>query len=101
MGVGELGNELEIVGEEGSSILQRRQDEYALVPDEGLVARGYGVQVDVLDRGRFDLERLMVVEDDGCLHVSIPYSMFVRRHLHGGLIRTPAANTRTRSAKGF
>jgi hypothetical protein len=68
----ELGDELEIVLQKGSSILQRRKDQYSFVSNDSLWARGNRVQVDMLNRGGVDFERLVVVEEDGRLHVRIP-----------------------------
>lgn len=68
----ELGDELEVVLQKGSCVLQRRKDQYSFVSDDSLWARGDGVQIDMLDRGGIDFERLVVVEEDGCLHVRIP-----------------------------
>ena len=70
--IGELGDELEVVREERCSVLQGCQDQNSFVSDESLWARGNGVQVDMLNRGGFDFKRLMVVEENWCLHVGVP-----------------------------
>lgn len=72
MRVGELGNKLKVVGEEWRGVLERGENEDSFVVDDGILSRFDGVQVDVLDRGRFDLEGTMMIEDDGCLQMTVP-----------------------------
>ena len=86
----ELGEQLKVLGEVGGSVLEGRDDEDFLLIDDGLAGGLDGVEVDVLDRFRVDLERCVVVENDGRLHVRIPSRVLVLRHVYRRRRRSPA-----------
>lgn len=67
VGVGQLRNEIEVVVDVGSGVAQRSEKEYALLVVDGLSRALYGIKVDTADGGVVDLDRSVVVEDDGGL----------------------------------
>lgn len=80
--VGELSKELKILGQIGGGILQRAHDKNSFLVDDSFASRLDTVEVDVLDRGRVDLEGFVVIEDQGSLHMSVPSSVLVLTHFH-------------------
>lgn len=64
-------------------IFERGEDEDALGKGKGVWGRDDGVEVDVADRLGGDFDRFVAVEDDGCLHMGVPSSVLVLRHVHG------------------
>lgn len=90
VGVGKLGNQLEVFGQVRGGVLERGKDQDALLVVDGLAGGLDGVEVDVLDGGVVDLQGLVVVEDDGGLEVASPRSLLIERHLHGGFRGAPA-----------
>ena len=82
--VGELGEQVEVLGEIVRGIAQRGQDENLLLVSHGVDGRLDSVQFDVLDLGGVDLDGLAVVEYDGGGEVAVPFFVLIRRHAHGG-----------------
>lgn len=67
VGVCQLRNEIEVVVDVRSGVAQRGEEEYALLVVDGLSRALYGIKVDTADGGVVDLDRSVVVEDDGGL----------------------------------
>jgi len=91
--VGQFGDEVEVLGEVGGRVSQRSQDEHLLAVGNGLGGRLDGIQIVGGDRAGIDFVRLVVVEDDGCLEMSVPLDHLIDRHLHrrlGGAIAVEA-----------
>lgn len=73
MGVGELHEEIKVLGEVESRIPHRRKDQNTLLVLDGILGRLDGVEVDLLDCGGIDNDGGVVVKDDGCLLVRVPF----------------------------
>lgn len=93
VGVGELGEEVEVLFDVGRGVAERGEDEDALFVDQRLGGGVDGVEVDALDGGAVDLDRGVVVEDDGRLEVAGPLCLFGCRHLHGRFCRAKAVES--------
>lgn len=75
----------------GSGIFERCDDKDAFFIGDTLRRRLYRVEVHMLDGCRIDDNRLVMVENDGCIQMSIPSRVLIRCHLHGRF-RWPPAN---------
>lgn len=85
VGVGELGEKVEVLLDVGRGVAERGEDEDLLFVDDGFHGRLDEVEVDVLDGRAVDLYGLMVVEEDGRLKMARPERLFIGAHLHGRL----------------
>lgn len=93
MGIGQLGQEVEIFDEVGGGIAQGGEDEDALFVAEGSGGGRNGVEVNTLDGGRVDLVGLMMVEEDRGLEMLVPGDHFVIAHFDGRFGRAKAVET--------
>jgi hypothetical protein len=66
-------------------ILDRCDDQHPLFIAYSVDGGVDAVEVDVLYLSLVDLDRCVVVEQYGCLHVCMPVCSFVRSHTHGWL----------------
>ena len=100
--VGQLGNQLKVLGEVGSGVFEGCEKKDMLLVVESM-ARGLDrVEVDVFYGRGVDLYRGVVVENDGGLKVGVPGLLFIQTHIHWGFRRAPAIETEGRrgSRKG-
>ncbi len=81
VGVGELGQEVEVFVDVRSRVSQRGEDEdpFPVFPSFG--GRLDRVEVYVIDGGRVDLDGSVVVEEDGRLEMCAPVGLLVEGHL--------------------
>jgi hypothetical protein len=93
VGIGQLVQEVEIIGEVGGGVAERGQDEDALTVVEGLGSGLDWVEIDFGDGGAVDFVGLVVVEEDGGLGVCIPLDHFVEGHFHRGFGGAVAVET--------
>lgn len=94
MGIRQLSEEFKVLGQIGGGILEGCQDEDLLLVGNSFPRRLDGVQVDVLYRGRVNLERGVVVKDDGRLRVRVPSCVLVLRHVYRRLRGSPAVEAK-------
>jgi len=88
--VGQLGDQLEVLVEVGSGILERGKDQHALLALQRLGGRLDVVEVDVDDGRRVNLDRGVRIEDDGRVQVGGPSFLLSESHLCRGFRRAPA-----------
>jgi hypothetical protein len=96
VGVGQLVEKFEVLGEVGGGVAERGQDENTFPVVDGLDGGFDGVQVDLLDGGAVDFVGFMVVEEDRGLGMGVPLNHLVEGHLHRGFRGAIAVETRRR-----
>lgn len=88
--IGQLGQQVKVLGQVLGGVLEGRQDEDSLFVGNGLCGGGDGIQIDIVNGGRVELDRGVVVIENGCLQVTVPSGVLIRRHVHWRLGRSPA-----------
>ena len=93
VGVGQLGEQVEVLLEVGGGVAERGQDQDALLVRDGVGRGGDGVEIDFGDGLVGDFDGRVVVVDDGRLEVRVPRRVLVGCHFHGGFGGSPTVES--------